>query len=127
LSDAGFIDFKTTARARLAPTRPTLRRKSSRLCLASGRRWCAGLPALFRFEINDPAIGKAEEAVINNKLITVTRPYLPPLEEFIPYLEQIWESRWLTNNGPFHQQFEHALSEYWEWNMFPSSRMRPLA
>jgi dTDP-4-amino-4,6-dideoxy-D-glucose transaminase len=37
---------------------------------------------------------------------------LPPLEEFIPYLEQIWESRWLTNNGPFHQQFERALSDY---------------
>jgi dTDP-4-amino-4,6-dideoxygalactose transaminase len=55
---------------------------------------------------------KAEDAVIDNKPITVTRPYLPPLEEFIPYLEQIWESRWLTNNGPFHQQFEQALSDY---------------
>jgi len=55
---------------------------------------------------------KAEEAVINDKFITVTRPYLPPLEEFIPYLEKIWESRWLTNNGPFHQQFEQALSDY---------------
>jgi dTDP-4-amino-4,6-dideoxygalactose transaminase len=44
--------------------------------------------------------------------ITVTQPYLPPLEEFIPYLEQIWESKWLTNNGPFHQQLEKALCEY---------------
>ncbi|HUY86037.1 MAG TPA: DegT/DnrJ/EryC1/StrS family aminotransferase [Acidimicrobiales bacterium] len=44
--------------------------------------------------------------------ITVTQPSLPPLEEFIPYLEQIWESKWLTNNGPFHQQLEAALCEY---------------
>lgn len=44
--------------------------------------------------------------------ITVTQPSLPPLEEFITYLEQIWESKWLTNNGPFHQQLEVALCEY---------------
>jgi len=44
--------------------------------------------------------------------IHVTRPLLPPLEEFIPYLEQIWESKWLTNNGPFHEQFERALCDY---------------
>ena len=42
----------------------------------------------------------------------VTRPLLPPLAEFIPYLEQIWESKWLTNNGPFHEQFERALCDY---------------
>ena len=44
--------------------------------------------------------------------IYVTSPSLPPLEEFIPYLEKIWESKWLTNNGQFHQQFEIALAEY---------------
>ena len=44
--------------------------------------------------------------------IYVTRPELPPLEEFIPYLQQIWDSKWLTNNGPYHQQFEQALCEY---------------
>lgn len=44
--------------------------------------------------------------------IPVTRPLLPPLEEFIPYLEQIWESRQLTNGGPFHQQLETALAHY---------------
>lgn len=49
---------------------------------------------------------------MSNKRITVTQPYLPPLEEFIPYLEQIWESKWLTNNGPFHEQLEQALCEY---------------
>ncbi len=46
------------------------------------------------------------------KKIYVTQPYLPPLDEFIPYLEKIWESKQLTNNGPFHQQLEQALSEY---------------
>jgi len=44
--------------------------------------------------------------------IYVTQPHLPPLEEFIPYLEQIWDSRILTNKGPFHQQLEAALCEY---------------
>ncbi len=49
---------------------------------------------------------------IGPKQVYVTQPYLPPLEEFIPYLEQIWESKQLTNNGPFHQQLEKALGEY---------------
>ena len=44
--------------------------------------------------------------------IYVTRPSLPPLEDFIPYLEEIWRSRVLTNGGPFHQQLETALAEY---------------
>ena len=44
--------------------------------------------------------------------ITVTQPYLPPLEEFIPYLEKIWQSKWLTNAGPFHRQFEKTLADY---------------
>jgi dTDP-4-amino-4,6-dideoxygalactose transaminase len=46
------------------------------------------------------------------KPIYVTQPSLPPLEEFIPYLEQIWENKWLTNNGPFHKELEKALCEY---------------
>lgn len=46
------------------------------------------------------------------KPIYVTQPFLPPLEEFIPYLEKIWDSHILTNNGPFHQQLEKALCEY---------------
>ncbi|EKN47663.1 MULTISPECIES: dTDP-4-amino-4,6-dideoxy-D-glucose aminotransferase VioA [Pseudomonas] len=44
--------------------------------------------------------------------IPVTRPLLPPLEEFIPYLEQIWDSHQLTNGGPFHQQLEKELASY---------------
>lgn len=47
-----------------------------------------------------------------NKPIYVTQPHLPPLEEFIPYLEKIWESKWLTNNGSFHQELEAALAGY---------------
>lgn len=47
-----------------------------------------------------------------NKPIYVTRPYLPPLEEFIPYLEKIWGSKVLTNCGPIHKQLEGALCEY---------------
>lgn len=49
---------------------------------------------------------------MDKKTIFVTKPHLPPLEEFIPYLEQIWESKVLTNSGPFHQQLEQALCKY---------------
>lgn len=42
----------------------------------------------------------------------VTKPFLPPLSELVPYLEQIWETRTLTNSGPFHQQLESELCEY---------------
>jgi len=37
---------------------------------------------------------------------------MPPLEEFIPYLEDIWESKILTNNGPYHKAFEKELCKY---------------
>ena len=47
-----------------------------------------------------------------NKPITVTQPCLPPLDEFMPYLQQIWQNKWLTNNGPLHQQLEKELAEY---------------
>lgn len=48
----------------------------------------------------------------NEKPIYVTQPFLPPLEEFTPYLEKIWDNKWLTNAGPFHQQLEAALAEH---------------
>jgi dTDP-4-amino-4,6-dideoxygalactose transaminase len=48
----------------------------------------------------------------NRPNVLVTRPYMPPLDDFIPYLEKIWESRWLTNDGQFHQQLEKSLCEY---------------
>ena len=44
--------------------------------------------------------------------ITVTSPLLPSLEEFIPYLQEIWNRKWITNNGCFHQELEKALAEY---------------
>lgn len=44
--------------------------------------------------------------------IYVTQPYLPPLDEFVPYLEKIWSNRVLTNGGPFHQQLEEELCRY---------------
>jgi len=45
-------------------------------------------------------------------MITVTQPFLPPIKEFNSYLKQIWESKWLTNNGQFHQQLEKELAEF---------------
>ena len=44
--------------------------------------------------------------------IFVTQPLLPPLEEFLPYLEGIWKNKWLTNSGPYHEKLEKALAEY---------------
>ena len=44
--------------------------------------------------------------------IPVTQPFLPPLEEVNEYLAKIWESKWLTNYGPFHKEFEKALAEF---------------
>ena len=46
------------------------------------------------------------------KPIYVTQPQLPPLSEFIPYLEKIWDSKILTNNGPYHKELERALCDY---------------
>lgn len=45
-------------------------------------------------------------------MIPVTRPFMPPLEEFEPYLKKIWESKWLTNNSHYHQELEKALCDY---------------
>ena len=44
--------------------------------------------------------------------IFVTRPYLPPLEDFKKGLEEIWSNQWLTNNGPMVQRFQKELSRY---------------
>lgn len=44
--------------------------------------------------------------------VPVTQPYLPPLAEFTPYLEEIWQRKWVTNNGVFHQRLEAALCDY---------------
>ena len=44
--------------------------------------------------------------------ITVTTPLLPNLDDLNQMLKEIWASKWITNNGQFHQQFEKALCEY---------------
>lgn len=49
---------------------------------------------------------------MKKKQITVTKPFLPGLSEFIPYLERIWESEWLTNSGPMHQELETELARF---------------
>ncbi len=46
------------------------------------------------------------------KKIFVTQPSLPPLKEFVKSLEKIWDNKWLTNNGKFHQELEKKLSDY---------------
>lgn len=43
--------------------------------------------------------------------ITVTSPLLPPLEEFVPMLKDIWDRKWITNNGHYHKELEGALCE----------------
>lgn len=49
---------------------------------------------------------------MSNKPIFVTQPFLPPLEEFIPYLNEIWNNKILTNGGPMHQKLEQELCDY---------------
>jgi len=50
------------------------------------------------------------------KPIYVTRPFLPPLEEFSRGLEEIWGNRWLTNNGPILKRFTQELSNLFDTN-----------
>jgi dTDP-4-amino-4,6-dideoxygalactose transaminase len=49
---------------------------------------------------------------MNKNPIYVTKPFLPPLDEFLPCLERIWDSHILTNGGPFHQELEDRLCDY---------------
>ena len=46
------------------------------------------------------------------KPIYVTQPSMPSLEAFTQSLEKIWDSKWLTNNGDFHQRFERELADF---------------
>ena len=49
---------------------------------------------------------------MDKKVITVTSPLLPSLDDLMPYLQDIWDRKWLTNNGHYHQELEKALCEY---------------
>ena len=49
---------------------------------------------------------------MNNQRITVTAPLLPDLDEFYQLLQQVWASKWITNNGSFHMRVEQELAAY---------------
>lgn len=49
---------------------------------------------------------------MENRNITVTSPLLPDLDEFHQMLKEIWDSKWITNNGSFHRQLEKELADY---------------
>ena len=49
---------------------------------------------------------------MHNNIITVTSPLLPNLDDFNEYLKEIWNSKWITNNGSFHKKLEIAIAEY---------------
>src|SRR5258705_3178585 len=49
-------------------------------------------------------------------MIPVTKPFFPPIEEYISYLQEIWKRGWITNNGPFVNDLELKLKEYLKVN-----------
>ena len=53
-----------------------------------------------------------KEQIQIERPITVTSPLLPPLDEFMSSLQEIWDAKWITNNGAFHQRLEKVLAEY---------------
>lgn len=55
---------------------------------------------------------KTENIVEKTRKVPLMRPFLPPLEQVLPYLESIWETRILTNGGPFQVELEKALCCY---------------
>lgn len=57
------------------------------------------------------ALGVPESTIMQEQKLFVTRPLLPPLDEFLPYLQEIWAGQILTNGGPMHQRLEAALAE----------------
>jgi predicted O-linked N-acetylglucosamine transferase (SPINDLY family)/dTDP-4-amino-4,6-dideoxygalactose transaminase len=90
------------------------------------QRWCAGeTPASFAAppdsagaSLDELAQAAAQSLIAATPAapppppIYVTRPSMPPLADFLPMLEQIWENRLLSNGGPFHQRFEQALAAH---------------
>lgn len=49
---------------------------------------------------------------MDKSIITVISPLLPNLGDFTEILKEIWKSKWITNNGSYHQMLEHALADY---------------
>lgn len=79
-----------------------------RAAIAKADAYFSSMPTGQRNVAHRDALG----GVSMNEKIFVTQPFLPPLEEFLPYLEEIWASKRLTNNGPFHEQLEQALCSH---------------
>jgi dTDP-4-amino-4,6-dideoxygalactose transaminase len=107
--------FKSSAMGQPAPIAANL----DIALRAMWRRWCVGRP-IESFEVTWKSLDNITPEVsqkmvgINQEVspIYVTQPFLPPLEEFIPYLQQIWKSKQLTNGGPFHQKLEQELCDH---------------
>ena len=55
------------------------------------------------------ALGELIQEYRFEEPIFVTRPTMPRLEDYVGQLRRIWESRWLTNAGPLHDELEQAL------------------
>lgn len=49
---------------------------------------------------------------MKNKYISVTEPFLPPLEEYTEYLSTIWDNKWVTNMGPFFNEYKSKVKKY---------------
>lgn len=102
---AALNEMRLSMRYRFAPTSPAFLEQ-----VADGvehalrlmwRRWCANQPAAtLDVPLPPPRVPAP---------IYVTQPDLPPLADFVDSLEQIWESKFLTNGGQFHQRLEAAL------------------
>src|SRR5580698_1448330 len=50
------------------------------------------------------------------RMINITKPFLPKIEEYVKYLDGIWEREWLTNNGPLVNDLELKLKTYLKVN-----------
>jgi len=64
----------------------------------------------FKAKLNH--LKKEFNKMINKDIITVTSPLLPNLDEFYAILQDIWDSKWITNNGSFHKKLEDELAHY---------------
>ncbi|HEX8240190.1 MAG TPA: dTDP-4-dehydrorhamnose 3,5-epimerase [Allosphingosinicella sp.] len=77
--------------------------------------WPLGVePLLSAKDSAAPFLAQADTFPASPGALYLTRPYLPPLHELMPLLGEIWDSRILTNQGPFHQRFERELCEQLE-------------
>lgn len=70
------------------------------------------LKKMLEKQLRNRGTGMANEYMAEQDRLYVTRPFMPPIDEFIPYLEDIWQRKWLTNKGPYHDELEKALSDY---------------